>query len=126
MASLLPPGARPPPLRDDEDELPEPPRLRALRRLVSLLTMTAILGVAVVAGTLAIRLSKPLTPPLDLDALTARRLVAPEGEAIVAAGTGPGVVILATRDGAGVERLRFYDAGDGALRRTLEIDRGAP
>jgi len=76
--------------------------------------MSAIIGVLVVAATLVIRLGQPLTvsvaPPLDLRAVAAGSIAAPEGEAIVAAGAAQGALILVTRDAEGAERLHLYDA----------------
>lgn len=118
MVSQRPSSAAP----DDED-FPEPPRIRALRRLVTLLTMSAIIGVLVVAATLVIRLGQPLTPRFDVRAVAADAIAAPPGEAIVAAGAADGALILVTRDAEGRERLRLYDAATGALARTVDIAR---
>lgn len=46
------------PARDDElDAIPEPANLRFLRRMVTLLTVTMIVGIAVVAGALVMRIA---------------------------------------------------------------------
>lgn len=46
------------PARDDElDDIPEPANLRFLRRMVTLLTVTMIVGIAVVAGALVMRIA---------------------------------------------------------------------
>jgi hypothetical protein len=109
--------------RDREDDPPEPPRLRALRRMVAVLTATLILGVVTVAGALVIRIAGAPAPPPDPAAVTAERVALPADEAIVAVGGGPGVVIVATRDAEGRERLRVFDAGDGAPGAVVEVDR---
>lgn len=121
MAAQRPPAAPPPPSEDED--FPEPPRIRALRRLVTLLTMSAILGVLVVAATLVIRLGQPLAPRFDVRAVAADAVAVPPGEAIVAAGAAEGALILVTRDAEGRERLRLYDAADGAPIRTVAITR---
>ena len=111
----------------DDDYLPEPRNLRALRRLVTLLTATIIVGLGVVAGAMVLRLVRDPAPApiaaLDLDAAAAERLSVPPGESITAAGAAPGALILVTRDGEGAERLRLYDAATGALRRVVAIER---
>ena len=48
-----------------DDDFPEPPRLRRLRRLVTALTATLIAGVITIVGLLVIRLSAA-APPLAL------------------------------------------------------------
>jgi hypothetical protein len=110
---------------DPDEDAPEPPRLRALRRLVTLLTATSVAGVILVTGALVIRLSRP-APAFDAAAVAAPAVALPTGESITAAGGAPGAVILATRDAAGVERLRFFDAATGAETRTVRVDRRAP
>jgi len=46
------------PGRDEElDDIPEPANLRFLRRMVTLLTVTMIVGIAVVAGALVMRIA---------------------------------------------------------------------
>jgi hypothetical protein len=113
-----------PPVHDDEDFLPEPRNLRMLRRLVTLLTATIIVGLAVVAGAMVLRLVRdPAPAPVPPDAAAAERLVVPAGETITAAGAAPGALMLVTRDADGAERLRLYDAATGALTRVVAIAR---
>jgi len=123
MVAQRPPSLPPPGPPPGDEDFPEPPRIRALRRLVTLLTLSAIIGVLVVAATLVIRLGQPLTPRFDLRAVAADSIAAPEGEAIVAAGAAQGALILVTRDAEGAERLHLYDAASGALIRTVRIAR---
>lgn len=96
--------------------------MRALRRLVTALTLSLILGVVVVAAALVIRISAP-APIAGPTSIGAERLSAPPGESIVASGFGPGGLTLVTRDAAGVERLRVYESATGALIRSIEIVR---
>jgi hypothetical protein len=115
--------AAPRPALDDADDLPEPPRVRALRRLVTALTATLIVGVVAVAGALVIRIAQPAPsgPAFDPADFTAERIALPPGEAIVAVGAAGKAVLFVTRDEAGVERLRLRDPADGAALGAAEI-----
>ena len=112
---------------DDETEPPEPPRLRALRRLVTALTASLILGVAVVAAAMVLRLagSGGGAPGDALGPLSAERIALPEGETIVAVGGGGGRLLVATRDRDGRERIRAFDPSDGAPGPVVAVDRVA-
>jgi hypothetical protein len=123
-------SAHPPTGHGDDDDIPEPAPLRALRRMVSLLTATLIVGVVVVAGALVVRLARPAAPPaavvpspFDPASVSAERIRLPDDESVVATGAAQGALILATRDGRGVERLRFFDAGTGRETGAVVIDR---
>jgi hypothetical protein len=107
----------------DEDDAPEPPRLRALRRLVTLLTASLIVGVVATAGALVIRLARPEPGAFDPRAVAAERVRLPAGEAITAVGAAGAALVVATRDAGGAERLRLYDAATGALLREIAVDR---
>jgi hypothetical protein len=112
-------------LPDDDDDPPEPRRLRALRRLVTLLTATLIVGIVAVAAALVIRIAGPAPerPGFDAASVTAERLVLPADEAITAVGAAGGALLVATRDAAGAERLRLYDAATGAALREIAVAR---
>jgi hypothetical protein len=110
----------PPP---EDDDLPEPPRLRALRRLVTALTIALILGVVTVAGALVIRITRPAPVAPMVDTVAAGSIAAPAGEDIVAAGAGAGALILVTRDVQGREWLRLYDAATGKAAPPVAITR---
>jgi hypothetical protein len=119
------------PAPEDDDDLPEPPRVRALRRLVTVLTATLIVGVVAIAGALVIRIARPPAPPaipasaaFDVGALTAETVALPEGEAITALGAAGSGLMIATRDATGAERLRLYGP-DGALLRVVGVRRVA-
>ncbi|MBP7241450.1 DUF6476 family protein [Amaricoccus sp.] len=95
----------------------EPPGLRRLRRLVTALTLTLIVGVITVVALLVIRLSdlapaQPLLPPA---------LALPEGETAAAVTFGAGWVAVVTVDGERRERIRVFDADGGAVAE-MEID----
>jgi hypothetical protein len=107
----------PAPGRGSED-LPEPPRLRALRRLVTALTATLILGMITVVVLLVVRLSalQPAPPPALPDALAL-----PPGETAQAVTLCAGWVAVVTLDAAGAERIRVFDATTGAERAAVAI-----
>ena len=103
--------------RTGDEDFPEPPRLRQLRRLVTLLTVTLIAGVITVFALLVIRLSSlerraPALPPA---------ITLPAGESARAVTLGDGWVAVVTADAAGRERIRVLDAGTGAERAVTEI-----
>lgn len=102
--------------------------MRALRRLVTALTVTLILGVAVVAGTMTLRIagSGGGAPAFDPAAVTAERIALPEGETIRALGAAGGALMVATADAEGRERLRLFDARTGAAGAVVAIDRRGP
>lgn len=100
----------------DSEVFPEPPGLRRLRRLVTALTITLIVGVITIVGLLVIRLSR-VTPPPELPASVAL----PAGESARAMTLGEGWVAVVTVDRAGAERIRVIDAETGAERGLTEI-----
>ena len=88
----------------------EPAQLRRLRRLVTALTATMIVGCLVVIALLVIRLtdrSPALPQAIDL----------PGGAAAVALTQGPGWYAVVTDD----DRILIYDRTTGALRQTVQV-----
>lgn len=101
-----------------DEDIPEPPRLRRLRRLVTVLTATLIIGVITVVGLLVIRLwSFDPTPPPALPAAVAL----PAGESARAVTMGTGWIAVVTVDGGGRERIRMIDATTGTGIWEIEI-----
>jgi hypothetical protein len=100
------------------DDLPEPRRLRQLRRLVTALTATLIAGVITVVALLVIRLA-PVTSPPELPA----SLALPGGESARAVTFGTDWIAVVTADAAGRERIRVLDRATGAARGVIEIER---
>ena len=90
--------------------------LRRLRRLVTALTITLILGVITIVVLLVIRLSG-MTPPPALPETVAL----PAGEEATAMTRGEGWVAVVTIDARGAERIRVIDAATGAPRGVTEI-----
>lgn len=110
---------------DDEDDLPEPPRLRALRRLVTALTVTLILGVTTIAGALVLRITRSPEPPqaeaFDPMAVTAPAVLLPGGERITATGGAGGVLILAVEGPGGERSLLLVDGASGRVLRRVPV-----
>ena len=116
------------PLPDQGDDIPEPPRLRALRRLVTGLTLTLIFGVITIAGALVVRISGggPVSPPVDVGGVTAEALTLPAGERITVTGGSGTTLLIVTEDASGRERLHLIDGTTGAVLRSMPINRTAP
>lgn len=109
-----------------EEDLPEPPQVRRLRRLVSGLTLASIIAVLAIAATVFIRLGlAPQAPDgfMPPGEVTAEALSLPAGETITAIGQSGDVILAVTEDGEGALRLRRWDAATGALRSTTAIRR---
>jgi Family of unknown function (DUF6476) len=99
------------------DDAPEPPRLRALRLLVTVLTATMILGLLVIVTLIVITLSRsPRTTALPA------QITVPAGERTLAFTQGEGWIAVVTRDSDGVERIRLLDAKTGAERQVVVVD----
>ncbi len=100
----------------ESEELPEPPSIRRLRRLVTALTVTLILGVITIVGLLVIRLAR-VTPPPELPVA----ISLPAGETATAMTRGEGWVAVVTIDQRGAERIRVIDAETGTARGVTDI-----
>lgn len=111
-----------PPSGARDEEFPEPPRLRRLRLMVTVLILVLIAGVVTVVGALVINLAA-LTGGALSGGVAAESLSLPPGEEIVAVGEGRGSLILVTRDAAGIERLRRFDRESGALLSATDVRR---
>lgn len=95
----------------------EPAHLRLLRRLVTVLTVTMIVGVVTIVGLLVTSLGG------------AREIVAvpevievPEGEAVLSFTRGSDWFAVVTRDSSGNERIRVFGLG-GTERQVIAIAR---
>lgn len=97
--------------------------MRRLRLLVSALIFVLIAGVVTVAATLVIRLGAVGQPAGTLAPVTAAGIALPDGEDIVALGRGPGEIMVLTRDAAGAEHLRIFDATTGEERSVTAVAR---
>jgi len=94
----------------------EPANLKFLRRLVTILTGTMIVGVVVIIGLLVMRInSKPAPVPAGPDLPASITL--PEGAHATAFTMGKGwYAVVTDRD-----EILIYDADSGELRQTIQI-----
>ena len=113
---------QPRPVLDDED-LPEPPQVRRLRLLVTALTVVLIGGMVVVAVTMVLRLGALGGSGSAPTPVRAAQFPLPQGAEVVSLGRGPNEVLILTRDAAGAETLRVFDAGSGAQISATPITR---
>jgi hypothetical protein len=109
----------------DDDDLPEPPHVRRLRLLVTVLMVVLIGGMVVVVVAMVVRLGglggpdeAPVPGPVSAEAFSL-----PAGADVVSLGRGPGEVLIVTRDPAGAETLRVFDAASGAEKSATPIAR---
>jgi len=106
-----------------DEDLPEPPQVRRLRLLVSVLMLVMIAAVVVVTVSLvlglgALDLSKTAPEPVS-----AEQFSLPEDAEAISLGRGPGEVLILTRDPAGAETLRIFDAATGTETSATPIAR---
>ncbi|MBQ0803883.1 MULTISPECIES: DUF6476 family protein [unclassified Sulfitobacter] len=88
----------------------EPPNIKFLRRLVTVLTATMICGLLVVIGLLVIRFSSKAPDLPDVIAL-------PSGEKATAFTQGPDWYAIVTKE----NQILIFDRTSGALRQTVDI-----
>lgn len=93
---------------------PLPPGVRALQRLVTLLTVVMILGFLVLIGALVMRLNAEGPPLPDSLAL-------PEGARPTAFTQGGDWFAVVVRDAEGAERILVYDRLTAGLRQSVQI-----
>jgi len=109
-------------VRDAED-LPEPPQVRRLRLLVSVLMVVMIGGMVVVAVSMVLRLGGLGGVQTAPAPVSAAEFALPVGAEVVSVGRGPGEVLIVTRGPAGAETLRIFDAASGAEKSATPITR---
>ena len=103
-------------MNDALPEPEEPANLKFLRRLVTILTGTMIVGVVVIIGLLVMRFNgkpAPVATGLDLPA----SITLPEGAQATAFTMGKGWYAVVT-DG---DEILIYDAESGTLRQRIGI-----
>lgn len=93
------------------ENLPEPANLRFLRRLVTVLTATMLLGVVVVVALLVTRLSGDGPDLPD-------RVTLPAGAQALAFTRGDTWFAVVTDQ----DQILIYGLTDGRLRQTIDID----
>lgn len=103
----------------DDEEFEEPPHLKRLRLLVSILMIVLMVGILTIAVTIVIRLG--FSAPPAAKAVAAEELVLPQGAEIVSVGQGSGTVLVVVRED-GAESLLTFDSASGAeLSRTSVV-----
>ncbi len=108
----------------EEEDLPEPPKLRFLRRMVVALTATLMVGVLTIAAAIVITVSRdPAPAPLADGAELAERVTLPAKETLISATLSAGVLTVATRGPDGAETLRMFDASTGEARGVVAVAR---
>jgi len=106
------------PLRDDEvDGFPEPANLRFLRRMVTVLTVTMIVGIAVITGALVLGIMG------EGGGLSMTEIRVGAGYSVVSTDHGAGDrLVIVLQDGAtGEEIVRVYRT-DGAAEVYTVVD----
>ena len=109
----------PSPVHDPEEEFEEPPQLRNLRLLVTILTSVLIFGMLAMVAIFVIRLGV-FTEPAAQKPIAAERFVLPDGAEITSLGRGVSTVLIAT-EGPDGEVLFVFDAETGALISSTPI-----
>ncbi len=80
-------------------------------------------GMVVVAVTMVLRLGALGGSDTAPAPVSAAEFILPDGAEVVSLGRGPGEVLILTRDAAGVETLRVFDAATGAVKSATPIAR---
>lgn len=106
-----------------DEDLPEPPQIRRLRLLVTSLMLVLIVGTVVVVVSLVMGLGA-----LDLSGtaptpVSAGQISLPADAEAITLGRSPGEVLILTRDPAGIETLRVFDAVTGAETSATRVTR---
>ncbi len=91
----------------------EPANLKFLRRLVTTLTATMIIGLVVLIGLIVIRLQTPLHPIAFPEAITL-----PDGVTAQTYTQGPGWYAIVTTD----NEILIFDADSGEIRQRVGIE----
>ncbi len=80
-------------------------------------------GIVVVAVAMVLRLGALNGSEKAPAPVSAAEFTLPDGAEVVSLGRGPGEVLILTRDAAGAEMLRVFDAGSGAEKSATPIAR---
>ena len=106
--------------QNQDEDFPEPPQVRRLRLLVSVLMVVLILGTLTIAATIVIRLGFGFGDAAG--PVSAEDFALPKGE-ILSVGRGSGTVIFVLRDSDGAERLVAFDERTGEPAGATTITR---
>ncbi|MFK7874737.1 MAG: DUF6476 family protein [Paracoccaceae bacterium] len=99
-----------------DDPLPEPQNLRFLRRLVTVLTATMIIGIVCIVVLMFIRIYGQT--PEQTAPLLPEQITLPQGAQAEAVTVGFGWYAVVTQQ----DQILIYDRVTGALRQTVDID----
>ena len=91
--------------------------------LVSVMMVVMIGGMVVVAVAMVLRVGALSGPDTALTPVSATEFTLPSGAEVVSLGRGPGEVLFLTRDPAGAETLRVFDAQTGAEKSATAVAR---
>ncbi len=91
--------------------------LRMLRRLVTLLTITMIIGLLAIVSAVVIQINRAPAP-----LVLPRTITLPAGTRLQAFTRGDGWVAVVTRD----NEILIYDAASGRLRQRVAVAPAAP
>lgn len=105
-------------VQQKHDNEAEPKLVRQLRLLVTGLTLTMIIGLAVIVTLIFFTFQGILN---DKAALPTTDLTLPEGQTAQAVTFGQDWIAVVTRDDAGTERVLIMDADGTTLRQSIEI-----
>ena len=97
-------------------EMPEPANLRFLRRLVTVLTATMILGLLTIVALIVIKFMTPVTTRPELPA----EITLPAGQTAQAVTRGTSWIAVVTTDTSGIERIHILNL-DGTPRQVVNI-----
>ena len=104
------------PVEIDDTDLPEPKNLRNLRILVTVFTVSMILGILTILALVVIKIAQPAPAPLPRPP----QVTLPYGETAQAVTQGRDWFAIVTYDRDNVERIRIFNA-DGSPRQTVDI-----
>ncbi|MEM6663842.1 MAG: DUF6476 family protein [Pseudomonadota bacterium] len=105
---------------DADDEIPEPPAVRRLRIMVSVLMVVLILGIVTIAATIVIRLGFGIGE--GSGAIAAAEFELPAGD-VLSLGQGDGTALFLLRDGDGKEWMLVFDDRTGEQLSRTQIQR---
>ena len=97
------------------------PQFRTLRRLITVLTATLIIGIMTIAAVLIWRIASEPGARAASN-VTADQVTIPAGAEIIATGATPAALTVAIRDGEG-EALLVFHPETGALLNVTRITR---
>ena len=99
-------------MSDSPEQFKEPANLRFLRRLVTVLTGTMIVGLVAIFGLLVMRFSAEVaTAPLPSN------IILPDGKTAAAFTQGPDWYAVVTTG----DEILIYNRSDNTLRQTVQI-----